>query len=130
MYFNGRKVGQCTAFSYRSMTPRKAIYGLDSSEPYELAPTTTKVQGSVSLLRSAGDGGVEGLGVAAQYEDLTREKYATIALLERVTQLLLFRADGCMIGEQSWQVNARGRLEGTMTFEGLTWNNETTRSAS
>lgn len=130
LYLNGRKIGRATAFGWRSITPRKAIYGLDSSEPYELAPTTTKMQGTVSLLRSAGDGGVEGMGIAGQYEDLSREKYATILLLERKTGLVLFRADECSVTDQQWNVAAKAKLEGGFSFEGLTWNNETIKSHS
>ena len=128
LYMNGQKVGRVTTFQWKSTTDYIEINGLDSSDPYELAPGITRVMGQIGLLRMAGDGGAEGLGVTAQYEDLTRQKYATIALVDRTTQTLLFKADECVVVDQQWAVQAKGRLEGNMSFKGITWNNEFIRA--
>lgn len=127
LYINGKKVGKVTSFMWKSTTDYKEINGLDSAEPYELASEITRVVGQVGLLRLAGDGGIEGLGITAQFEDLTRQKYVTIALVDRVTQTLLFRADQCVIVDQQWSVQVKNRLEGMMSFKGITWNNEFVR---
>lgn len=128
LYVNGKKVSRVTSFQWKSTTDYTEINGLDSSEPYELAPGITRVMGQLGLLRLAGDGGIEGLGVTAQYEDLTRQKYSTIALVDRTTQTLLFKADECVVVDQQWAVQAKGRLEGNMSFKGITWNNEFIRA--
>lgn len=130
LYVNGNRVGRVTSFMWKSTTDYKEINGLDSGEPYELAPEITRVIGQVGLLRLAGDGGIEGLGIVPQFEDLTRQKYVTLALVDRTTKVLLFRADQCVIVDQQWAVAAKGRLEGNMSFKGVTWSNEFPRSST
>ena len=84
-YLNGRRAGTVTRFGHTSETPTHELGGLDSFDPFELAPTSTKVSGTVGLYRIAGLGGVEGMGLTAQYEALSRQKYATVQLLDRLT---------------------------------------------
>lgn len=124
VYINGKPFAWATSFRWESATPRKAIYGLDSGEPYELAPTTTKVHGSVGLLRLSASGGLEGAGVVAQYHDIPREKYFTLTLVDRTTDTIIFTAGHCAVQSQSWDIPAKGRVTGSMTFEALDWNNE------
>lgn len=128
LYLNGRKVGRITSFTWDSITDQKEFVGLDCGEPYEIGPELTKVAGQAGLLRLAGDGGAEGLGIVPQFKDQTKQKYSTIVLVDRVTKTILFRADECMITTQRWAVQPKGRLEGQMSFKGITWNNENVRS--
>lgn len=124
LYVNGRSYAQVTGFNWSSVTPPKAIYGLDSGEPYELAPTITKVTGTVGLLRMVGDGGLEGAGIAPHLPDLPRGRYFSLALIHRGTDITIFRSDRCWVVSQSWDVPSKGRVSGSMTFEGFDWSNE------
>jgi hypothetical protein len=124
LYINGKPYALVTSFAWTSQTPKKAIYGLDSGEPYELAPGQTKCQGQIGLLRAVGEGGLEGIGVTPFFHDLPREKYFTLALVERGTDTQIFRADRCSIMSQAWNIPAKGMVTGTMTFEAMDWNNE------
>jgi hypothetical protein len=124
-YINSIAVGKVTGFHWESDTSRKAIYGLDSGEPYELAPTTTRIGGEIGLLRTEGDGGLEGLGVVAQFPNLPREEYFSITLLDRASDTVLFRADKCAVKSQKWGVSAKQVMSGSFSFEGLLWTNET-----
>lgn len=126
MYINGKPFAKVTGFSWSSSTMRRPLYGIDSSQPYELVPTVTRVAGNVSLLRGIADGGLEGAGVTPNFAFLTREKYFSVTLVERTTDTVLFHATNCSATSQSWDVPARGYVTGQMQFEALTWNNEVT----
>lgn len=123
-YINGKLYSVVTSFRWSSDTSRRSIHGIDSAEPLELAPTITRVTGSVGLLRSHMDAGIEGVGVVAPLQDLSREKYFTIALMDRMTGTIIFKADNCSVMNQSWDVPARGMVTGQMTFEAIGWGNE------
>lgn len=123
-YINGSRFGRVSGFSFRSMTPRKAIYGLDSIDPHELAPTVSRCTGSIRLYRTTGDGGAEGAGMSASFEDLPREKYFTIQLIDRGTDKVLFQAQYCSVVSQNWDMPAKGTITGSLEFEAITWSNE------
>src|SRR5258708_730533 len=74
-YVNGRLYAQVSEFKWSSSTPRKAIHGIDATDPFELAPTITMIKGEVKVFRLSGDGGFQGLGVSASFSDLPKEKY-------------------------------------------------------
>ncbi len=124
LYINGKPYAVVTGFKWDSITPPKAIYGLDCGEPLELAPTTTKITGQIGLLRQVGSGGIEGAGVVPHFPSLPRAKYFTLALVERSTDTQLFRADRCWAISQTWDVPSKGRMTGGLTFEAMDWNNE------
>lgn len=124
LYINGRPYAAVISFKWDSATPKKAIYGLDSGEPYELAPGQTKITGTITLLRTIGDGGAEGAGMVAEFSDVPREKYFTLALVERLTDTQIFRADQCSVTNQGWDIPSKGTVTGSLSFEALTWNNE------
>jgi len=123
-FINGKRIGQVSSFRFTSVPSKRAIYALDSGQPYELAPTQTKVTGTLSLWRVIGDGGAEGNGLAAFFEDLPRERYFSILLTERGSDTVFFKADQCTMQEQTWEVQTKALVTGTITFEGLTWENE------
>lgn len=126
LYINGGAYAQVTDFRFDSATPKRAIMGLDSSEPYELAPTVTKITGSIGLVRIAGDGGLEGAGFVAQSSNILRERYFTLALVEHRTNTQFFRADKCSVTAQNWNSPSKGRISGSLNFEALDWSNEAT----
>lgn len=124
VYINNRQFGYAINFRWESATPRRAIYAIDSGEPYELAPTTTRISGSMAIYRTIDGGGLEGPGIVANLDNIPREKYFSLALIERSSGLQIFRADQCSVISQSWEVPSRGVMTGSFTFEALSWNNE------
>lgn len=124
MYVNNRPYGKVTGFRWSSNTPREALYGIDAMDPIELAPTRTKISGTLALLRTLGDGGAEGAGFTAPYEQLSREKYFSLYLLDLQTDKTIFRADYCSVTNQSWDIGARELIKGSLEFEALDWSNE------
>lgn len=123
-FINGQPFGRITHFTFQSATPRRPIYGLDSMDPYELAVTQAKIRGTMRIYRTVGDGGAEGAGITANFDDLPREKYFTVQLIERGSDKIFFQAELCSVVTQSWDVPAKGVVSGTIEFEAITWNNE------
>lgn len=124
LYVNNKPYGQVVGFRFSSQTPRDAILAIDSLDPFELAPTSTKCSGSIELIRTAGDGGAEGGGFTTDYERLSREKYFSVMLMERITNTVIFRADFCSVVSQQWDFRAKQMAHGSLEFEALDWNNE------
>ena len=126
VYINGKKFGRATSFSWVSTTPHRKIEGIDSTVPYELAPTRQNVNATLGILKTTADGGIEGVGMVPRGEMLPRGNYFTLALVDKASGLPVFRADWCVVDSQQWQVAAKGRLEGVAQIQAVTWSNEIT----
>ena len=124
LHLNGRPYGRVKNFQFSSGTPRKALYGLDCMEPFELQPTITKCSGRVGLYRTIGDAGAEGAGFTTPFELLPREKYFSLQLVERSTDTVIFEATYCTVVDQSWSAPERGVVTGDIQFEAIEWSNE------
>lgn len=128
VYVNGRLFGRCTSFSWSSDTPRKEIRTVDIPHPVELAPTTTGVRWNMGVLRTVGDGGIQGAGmIATQQSDISREKYFTLLLVERSSNLVLFKADMCNTSSENWGINAKAIVSGQVSGSGIVWGNEASK---
>lgn len=124
VYVNGRPLALGTHFAFTSDTTKRQVRGLDSAEVVEFAPTSLSISGQIGLIRAHGDGGAEGAGLLAQPADLTREKYFTLLILDRLTQKPVFQSNTCTVQSQSWSVPARGIITGTINFTAINWSNE------
>lgn len=123
-YINGKQVGTVTSFRFSSDTPHREIMGLDSAIPFELAPQTAHVSGTIGLIKTVGDGGAEGLGIVSQGLNSIRDMYFSLNLVDRVTGGSMFYADYCCVQGQSWDVPNKGLVAGNVNFAGITWANE------
>lgn len=123
-YINGQLFGRVSNFQFRSQTTRKPLYALDSVDPVELAVTQSRVTGTMQLYRTVGDGGAEGAGIAANFDDLPREKYFTVQLIERGSDTILFQAELCSVVSQTWNFPSKGLITGSVEFEAISWSNE------
>lgn len=123
-YINGRLYSQVSGLQWDSGTPKKEIYGIDSPEPFELAPTVGRLSGRLSLFRVVGDGGLQGPGIASRYIDLPAQKYFRLQLVERRGSTVIFEAEFCTVESESWSVPAKGLVTGTMNFKAINWANE------
>jgi hypothetical protein len=127
VYVNGKLFGRCTSFSWTSSTPRKKIRTIDIPNPVELAATTVDVTWNLGALRTVGDGGLQGVGIAPQQTDLSLEKYFTLQLIERTSGLTIFRSDLCNTDAETWSVTAKGLLAGAANGSGIIWSNESSQ---
>lgn len=124
VYVNGRLFGRVASLGFSAETPQRELRVIDTLEPAELIPQGASVRGSLTIYRLHRDGGIEAAGLAAAWADMTRQKYFSLMVVDRVTDTVLFRADRCATAAQSWNVG-RGFVMGTVAFVGLNWSNET-----
>lgn len=123
-YINGKPVGRVTSFRFTSDTPWREIIGVDQNTPFEFAPITTRCSGSLTLIRTVRDGGIEALGMTTHTSQLSKAKYCTLTLVDRTTDTIIFRADSCVVSNQSWDAPTRGLVTGSVSFMALGWSNE------
>jgi hypothetical protein len=123
LYVNGVAFGRVFGFQWYSATGQRMVYGLDSSGPYEAVPTQAKAGGTVNVYRTTNDGGAQGAQLTTQFKDLVRQRYFTVALVDRVTGEVLFEANRCSLAGENWNVPVRSFVTGSLTFECLEWDN-------
>lgn len=122
-HINNSPFALCANIAFNSETPRKNIYSIDSLQPVELLQGPTQCGGTLQVYRLKRSGGIEGAGLSAHFNDLIKEKYFSILLIDRSTDSVLFRADSCSVISQSWNVG-RNYVLGTISFSALNWSNE------
>ena len=125
-YINGKKFGTVIDIELSFDTQNRPIETIDMLVPAELAPTRGRVRGSISLIRLAGSAGVEGMGIATTFLNLPRQKYFSLTIKDRVTDVTLFQIDDCMVDQQSWSMQSKNIMSGSFTFTGTNWANEST----
>lgn len=121
---NGQLYGRVAGIKISSETPQRATHGLDSLEPYELQPLAVRLAGSLDLYRTHSDGGVQGVGIVPHYADLPRAKYFTIQIVDRATSLIIFDCRFASSTGEQWSAMAKGIMSGSLSFLGLSWQNE------
>ena len=126
VYINGHPYAYVTSFAYSCSTPHIPTAGLDVPTIIELAPTGNQLTGSMGLLRASGTGGLEGAGISYHYSVLPRGKYFSLAIIDRLNDVLLFSADRCVVQAQNWSIPSAGKMTGSVSFMALDWYNETT----
>ena len=124
LYVNGQLIGIAMGGSYQIQTAVRDIRAIDSNVAYELAPTQCDVSGTIQIVRLHGTGGIEGEGIAAFDEEILLQKYSTITLVDRKTDLNMQEFGRCLCTGQQWNIPTRGIVTGSFSFKGTAWSNE------
>lgn len=123
---NGTPYAQVMSAEWDSQTPKKPIYGIDSVEPFELAVTTSHVEGTLEMYRITGSGGLQGAGVIANFRDLPKEKYFILQFVDRRNDSILFECRQCSANSERWKIMSKALMTGSLRFVGIGWDNEST----
>lgn len=130
---NGTISGYATGLSFTASQGQKPIFGVDSPFAQEIAQGAAPalVQGSMVVFRPKGaspeawnimtprasaDGKDEDGN--AQTTALGSGQYSILELEDRQTNRLILKVGGVMFGIQSWNVQARGIMQGQVQFQG------------
>lgn len=128
-YVDGSLIAAATKWTIRQGALQDEIFGIDEIDNQEISPGIVRVAGSVDMVRRVGDGGAEGYGLMTTTDLLPRKQYGSMLLLDRQTKQQIFRFDGGIVfEEQSWSMQAKGLMLGSVTFKGTRWANEVTGS--
>lgn len=123
-YINSVPFARCCGLNLDVLTPRKELRGIDTLEITELVPVGASARGSLQIYRMHRDGGIEAAGLAATFDALTREKYASVMILDRSTDTVLAQINKFCVQHQSWAFTPRSFVIGTISFIGLDYNND------
>ena len=118
---NGKVIGIGTSFSYQRDQGIKAIYGVDIVTPQELAVTGPYiVRGQINGLRTRASGGFDGLQIvnASTLADYFNQKYCTIEIFDRKTNITLAKIDRVLFNSDTMQIQARQVVTISATFIG------------
>lgn len=124
LYINGSPFGRVTDFKWNVLQGIKENRGIDSVDPYELAVTASRVMFTMSVIKTGSDGGAEGAGMSAPFQDLPNQKYFSVMLVDRLTDTVMFQSDANMVVSQNWSVPVKGVVTGVIQAQGILWNNE------
>jgi hypothetical protein len=124
LYVNGNQFGRVNSFSYSVDTPRRKLNTVDSLIPFELATMGTHISGAMTIYRTVLDGAAEGAGMVAPIDELPREKYFSIVLVDLTTQVVIFQADFCSVEQQSWSIASKSLITGSVAWSALSYQNE------
>jgi hypothetical protein len=119
--------GRTADIKWTSSTPQREVHVVDWLPAWELVKQGVSLHGLLTIYRLHKDGGIEAAGMQATWADLVREKYFSIMVLDRYTDTVIFQANRCSVHSQDWRA-ARGYVMGTIGFQALDWNNETSAS--
>lgn len=124
IYVNGELFGVATGMNWEINDSVAAIHGIDRREAFELAEGAEDVTGSLRVFRLRGDGGLEGRGITALPHEKPLEKYISLTVTHRRTDELIFQSPRVRISTQKWDVTPKGLLQGSVTFRGIGYINE------
>ena len=124
VYVNGRLFGVATSVGWNVSTPMQGVACIDMLDDAELADGRVGIRGEISALRRINSAGFEQYGIVPIQEQLPNGRYFTLELRDRRTLRPLLKAVRCRCTEQKWAVKARSRVEGSFSFMGLDWSNE------
>ncbi len=124
IYINNSPFATATGFRYQIEEGQRAIYGIDKNTPQELASGQCAIKGTIDVVRIRTEPGLEGIGIGIPEDKVLLKRYFTMSIIDRARDETILAIDEASAGSQSWQVNAKGELTGSFSFEGLTYVHE------
>lgn len=123
---NGIVIGFATSLSFSRSISTKFIYGIDSPIAQEIAPTTYSVQGNLNGLRIRSSGGLDGVGAMdiSSLQKLFNFKYATIEVVDRVSNETFYTIQNVVFEQDSWTIQAKSLITFSASFKGKFVTNE------
>lgn len=117
---NNVDIGIVNGIQWQFMTAREEDRGLDALEPFELSPTHTSVQATVSVYRMRDSGSLEVFNIVKPLSRIPEDEYFTLELKDRLTGSTYLKVEHAAVDSQSWSASAKGLVSGQFSFHGLT----------
>jgi hypothetical protein len=128
-YINARPFGRVQRAVIKISNPQNAVQGIDTTETVSLEDGQVVVAGTLTIYRMHLDGGIEAAGLVPPPRDLARGKYFSLLIVDRGPDSPLFQVDRAKVTDQEWRID-QGHMIGTVSFRGVTWQNETPDSTA
>lgn len=124
VFINGKRFGQASAVFWNSSTPSREIRGIDCIDAIELVTTTSSAGGSIAMYKVRADGGIQGVGMTQRSKYMPQGKYFTVAVIDRLSDTTIFRADRCRVESEEWGAPSKGFVSGNVHFKAIEQSNE------
>ena len=122
-YLNSVPLARTCGLTCNMESPRKPIHGIDCLEPLELLPVSLSVNGTLQIYRLHSDWGAEAAGLLATWSKLTKEKYASLMVLDRATDSVIIQVDKFCVTSQNWVFQPKAYVMGTIAWTGFGYSN-------
>lgn len=122
---NGKIIGFAFAISWNIETAAQEIMTIDDPMPYELAPSTISVTGSISGFRIPGSGPGQTL-LQADILSFVHQRYIEIEVKDSETDNLIFYTKQALVTSRSESVRSDALAEMTLNFKAIGWVDERT----
>ena len=119
LYINGEVFSEVQQVSYTIDYGEEPIYGIDSVFPQEIKITRVSVQGTVSGLRIANTGGLQGSNARPGIRDSIFAPYISIRLYDRRTGEDIMFIPNARVTNEKLDVSAKGVAKMNFSFIGL-----------
>jgi hypothetical protein len=129
---NGRLYGYATALNYTITQGQKPILTVDSAFPAEIAQgaSTSMIEGQLTIFKMKGSSpeaagfigartGTNGQSTDPTDSQLGAALYSVLEIYDRLSNNPILKAYYVMFGSQSWSVQAKNIMQGTVTFQGI-----------
>src|SRR5277367_2004595 len=117
IFINGNLFGVGTAVDWSADYGRRAIFGVDSYLPQEIASSQVTINGTIECIRLKLAGGLDGLGIGPNDQNILLEKYIQITLIDRQTDATVFQCFNAVVSNQSWRAHTSAVLRGSFSFQ-------------
>lgn len=118
VYVNNQLFGRVASIDLDQTTPLKEIQTVDYLGSIEIANMNVTGGGSMVIYKTKRDGGIEASGFVARWQDLSRQKYFSLLLIDRSSDTVIYRADKNMVASQKWHYGQELVL-GVVTFRSI-----------
>lgn len=119
VYIGGVLYPEVQNISVRVSRGETAIYGIDSSLPQEIAPTTCSVEGSVSGVYLRQSSGLQGKNAMTMLKDLLSQPYVSVEIRDITNDEKVLFIKQAKISDESFQISAKSAVKYSFNFKGI-----------
>lgn len=119
LHINGTLYNEVQQLTYTVDYGEEPIYGIDSVFPQEIKITRVSIQGTVSGVRAANTGGLQGQDIRPKITGSMFAPYVSIRISDRRTGEQLMWIPNAQITNEKFDVSAKGNASLSFNFIGL-----------
>ncbi len=116
---NGKTLPSIQSMSWVIDYGEKAIYGIDSEFPQEIATTKQTIKGTVQNVRVRFSKGLQGINAVPTIQNFLTGQYHEMRVIDRQTNKVLLVVEGMKVSNQSYSVPNKGVVTFSFSFIGI-----------
>lgn len=121
---DGKTLPSITSMSWQIDYGEKAIYGIDSEFPQEIATTKHTIRGTVQNVRVRFSKGLQGIDAVPTITNFLTGKYHEMRVIDRQTNKELLVVEGMKVANQNYNIPTKGVVTFSFSFIGIAGKEE------